>query len=71
MSLSTICKGQDKRPYLLVNLVSWSFGACWLNSDRNLTVNIVKVLGEGGFSFVYLAQDEQSGVSGLCVRTRS
>ncbi|KAJ7593340.1 other/NAK protein kinase [Mycena floridula] len=25
------------------------------------TVNIVKVLGEGGFSFVYLAQDEQSG----------
>ena len=26
-------------------------------------VKIVKVLGEGGFSFVYLAQDEQSGVS--------
>lgn len=28
-----------------------------------LTVKIVKVLGEGGFSFVYLAQDETSGVS--------
>jgi hypothetical protein len=26
-------------------------------------VKIVKVLGEGGFSFVYLAQDEASGVS--------
>jgi len=28
-----------------------------------LSVNILKVLGEGGFSFVYLAQDEHSGVS--------
>jgi len=27
------------------------------------TVQIIKVLGEGGFSFVYLAQDEHSGVS--------
>ena len=27
-----------------------------------LTVQIIKVLGEGGFSFVYLAQDEHSGV---------
>lgn len=26
------------------------------------TVKIIKVLGEGGFSFVYLAQDENSGV---------
>ncbi len=25
-------------------------------------VKIIKVLGEGGFSFVYLAQDEHSGV---------
>ena len=25
----------------------------------------MKVLGEGGFSFVYLAQDVDSGVSGL------
>jgi len=35
---------------------------------QNLTTNtvkIIKVLGEGGFSFVYLAQDETSGVSGL------
>jgi serine/threonine protein kinase len=31
--------------------------------------NIVKVLGEGGFSFVYLAQDENSGVCfGVCVK---
>lgn len=27
-----------------------------------LLVQIIKVLGEGGFSFVYLAQDEHSGV---------
>jgi len=33
-------------------------------TQRNLPlVKIVKVLGEGGFSFVYLAQDEASGVS--------
>ena len=25
-------------------------------------VKIIRVLGEGGFSFVYLAQDEHSGV---------
>ena len=29
-------------------------------------VKIVKVLGEGGFSFVYLVQDESSGVSTHC-----
>ena len=28
-----------------------------------ISVNILKVLGEGGFSFVYLCQDEASGVS--------
>lgn len=28
------------------------------------TVQILKLLGEGGFSFVYLAQDENSGVRG-------
>lgn len=28
----------------------------------SLIVQIIKVLGEGGFSFVYLAQDEHSGV---------
>ena len=26
------------------------------------SVKIIRVLGEGGFSFVYLAQDEHSGV---------
>jgi serine/threonine kinase 16 len=31
-------------------------------SDRISTVKIIKVLGEGGFSFVYLVQDEASGV---------
>jgi serine/threonine protein kinase len=30
-----------------------------------ISVNIIKVLGEGGFSFVYLAQDETSGVRDL------
>ena len=28
----------------------------------DIEVHIIKVLGEGGFSFVYLAQDEVSGV---------
>ena len=31
-----------------------------------LIVQIIKVLGEGGFSFVYLAQDEHSGVRCDC-----
>ena len=34
-----------------------------LTAALNPVVQIVKVLGEGGFSFVYLAQDEASGVS--------
>lgn len=36
----------------------------WSQIIEKLTsiVQIVKVLGEGGFSFVYLAQDETSGV---------
>jgi len=29
----------------------------------SVSVKILKVLGEGGFSFVYLCQDEASGVS--------
>ena len=33
---------------------------CW---ETLFLVKIIKVLGEGGFSFVYLAQDEHSGVS--------
>lgn len=36
----------------------WSFIA-----HSSIAVQIIKVLGEGGFSFVYLAQDEHSGVS--------
>lgn len=32
----------------------------------NCLVNVIKVLGEGGFSFVYLAQDDASGVRGSC-----
>lgn len=31
-------------------------------------VKIIKVLGEGGFSFVYLAQDETSGVSSVSLQ---
>lgn len=30
--------------------------------SSSAVVKIIKVLGEGGFSFVYLAQDEHSGV---------
>lgn len=30
-------------------------------------VKIIRVLGEGGFSFVYLAQDEASGVCSHCI----
>lgn len=39
-------------------------GIVWITFTNNLllTVQIIKVLGEGGFSFVYLAQDEHSGV---------
>lgn len=47
----------------------------WLLTDKVFELNsrwstlflvkIVKVLGEGGFSFVYLAQDEHSGVCRL------
>ena len=33
-----------------------------VHSRLRAAVKIVKVLGEGGFSFVYLAQDEHSGV---------
>lgn len=42
--------------------------SCVCQPSATIKVNgrsfkIVKILGEGGFSFVYLAQDEQSGVS--------
>jgi serine/threonine kinase 16 len=41
---------------LLVYIAGWKLTELFI-------VNIIKVLGEGGFSFVYLAQDEHSGVS--------
>jgi serine/threonine kinase 16 len=44
----------------------WALSSCLCQQSAKVkingrTFNIVKVLGEGGFSFVYLAQDEQSG----------
>lgn len=32
---------------------------------RAVVVRIIRVLGEGGFSFVYLVEDENSGVQSL------
>ena len=43
--------------------VRYLFMLDWSLVLTPLVVKIVKVLGEGGFSFVYLAQDENSGVS--------
>ena len=34
-------------------------------------VKIIRVLGEGGFSFVYLAQDEHSGVRARLILQRA
>ncbi|KAK7463464.1 Serine/threonine-protein kinase env7 [Stygiomarasmius scandens] len=44
----------------------WALSSCLCQQSAKVkingrTFNIVKVLGEGGFSFVYLAQDEHSG----------
>ncbi|KAL4064365.1 protein kinase [Scleroderma citrinum] len=44
----------------------WALSSCICQQSARVkingrTFNIVKVLGEGGFSFVYLAQDETSG----------
>ncbi|KAK7050835.1 Serine/threonine-protein kinase env7 [Paramarasmius palmivorus] len=44
----------------------WALSSCLCQQSAKIkingrTFNIVKVLGEGGFSFVYLAQDEHSG----------
>ena len=41
-----------------------------VTDNTSPVVDIIKVLGEGGFSFVYLAQDEASGVS-TCFETSS
>ncbi|PBK75688.1 protein kinase [Armillaria solidipes] len=44
----------------------WALSSCLCQQSAKVkingrTFNIIKVLGEGGFSFVYLAQDEHSG----------
>ncbi|OAX42189.1 protein kinase [Rhizopogon vinicolor AM-OR11-026] len=44
----------------------WALSSCLCQQSAKVkingrTFNIIKVLGEGGFSFVYLAQDETSG----------
>ncbi|KIJ52504.1 hypothetical protein M422DRAFT_223049 [Sphaerobolus stellatus SS14] len=44
----------------------WALSSCVCQQSAKVkingrTFNIIKVLGEGGFSFVYLAQDETSG----------
>ncbi|TFK33205.1 Pkinase-domain-containing protein [Crucibulum laeve] len=44
----------------------WALSSCMCQQTPKIKINgrtfqIVKVLGEGGFSFVYLAQDEHSG----------
>lgn len=44
----------------------WALSSCICQQSAKVKINgrtfdIVKVLGEGGFSFVYLAQDESSG----------
>lgn len=63
LHMQAIRKGESERTDMLV------FCLLYICRQRLLltfgifeSVNIVKVLGEGGFSFVYLAQDEHSGV---------
>lgn len=53
--------GENKNQWSNVS-VSEFFIFCYDLIMKSFQVKIVKVLGEGGFSFVYLAQDEQSGV---------
>jgi hypothetical protein len=43
--------------------VSTFHAASYMLRLHTMLVDIIKVLGEGGFSFVYLARDEHSGVS--------
>ena len=61
MYLPAVRQGQNKR----ANLSVFMQGYFTLTTNGYRAVNIIKVLGEGGFSFVYLAQDEHSGVSVL------
>ena len=62
MHLPTIRQGQNKRANLSVSNTICA-GIFQFEANGYRIVNIIKVLGEGGFSFVYLAQDEHSGVS--------
>ncbi|KAF7791206.1 hypothetical protein EIP86_002219 [Pleurotus ostreatoroseus] len=48
----------------------WALSSCICQQSAKIKINgrtfkIVKILGEGGFSFVYLAQDEHSGRGNL------
>jgi hypothetical protein len=68
LSLSTVCQSKDQ----WTNLYVMPHTSSTLTLSQELTlrmgtllVKIVKVLGEGGFSFVYLCQDEHSGVSSV------
>ena len=56
--MHTIHEAEGQRADLFVSSVF-----AWVGADTRVTVDIIRVLGEGGFSFVYLARDEHSGVS--------
>jgi hypothetical protein len=59
MHVPAICQSEDKWSFMSVATTLWPRYSLNNSSEDK----IVKVLGEGGFSFVYLAQDEASGVS--------
>lgn len=59
MFMPSFGEGENKRQNMYATCSKPRFTA---NSPYRHIVKIVKVLGEGGFSFVYLAQDEISGV---------
>jgi hypothetical protein len=70
MSLSAISQSKNQWPNVSVIPFSMNLERSFVPSGLAnvcfvISVNIIKVLGEGGFSFVYLAQDETSGVSDL------
>ncbi len=54
---------KDKIQDAIAALTSCAFQPTSKIKVNGRTFKIVRILGEGGFSFVYLAQDEQSGVS--------
>ena len=58
MSMPSFGEGEDKRQNMYATVPNQYL----LRTHHIVIVKIVKVLGEGGFSFVYLAQDEISGV---------